>query len=96
MCLSAYKMKLIYLPFFVRVKSFRIRCLLGYFFIFGLSMLYVFPLITGAPNDRMFPDTFDVSGGLVYALKTRKTFYLFGYLWELANSFECDETTVSR
>ena len=32
MCSSAYKMKLIYLLLFVRVKSFHIRCLLASFF----------------------------------------------------------------
>ena len=32
-----------------------------------VSLLYVFPMITGAPNDRMFPGTLEVSGDFLYA-----------------------------
>ena len=68
----------------------------GVFFYFWFIYIIRISMITGAPNDRMFPDTFDVSGGLVYALKTRKTFICLDIFGELANSFECDETTVPR
>ena len=36
----------------------------------GVSLLYVFPITKGAPNDRMFPDTLEMSGGFLYTLKT--------------------------